>query len=133
MTRTAAFRASAIFVLLGLLFGAAGASSQAAAGAALFLITASVCAVMLLFALATPAHAPVPVRVRRAPPEVARHLRAQQRRRSGGALVSLANSECRMDPRSIRYSPFAVHSRLLPPVQLSVGSPPFGCSTEPVM
>src|SRR3954469_6279269 len=64
MTRTVAFRASAIFVLLALAFGAVGLGSSAAAAEALCLIAGSVCALMLLFALATPAHAPVPVRVR---------------------------------------------------------------------
>jgi hypothetical protein len=66
MTRTAAIRASALFVLLALLFGAVGVSSQAAAAEAAFAIAGSVCAVMLLFGFATPAHAPVPVRARRA-------------------------------------------------------------------
>lgn len=65
MTRTAAFRASAIFVLLALVFGAVGVSSQAAIAEALFTVSGAVFAVMLLFGLATPAQAPVPVRVRR--------------------------------------------------------------------
>ena len=66
MTRTAAFRASAIFVLLALVFGAVGVSSQAAVAEALFAIAGAVFAVLLLLGLVTPAHAPVPVRVRRA-------------------------------------------------------------------
>jgi len=65
MTRTVALRASTIFVTLALLFGALAFSSQAAVASALFVITGSVCAVMLLFAAAPPQHALVPVRVRR--------------------------------------------------------------------
>jgi preprotein translocase subunit SecF len=65
MTRTAAFRATAIFVLLALVFGAVGVSSQAAAAQAVLAIAGTVCTVMLLFGLATPAHVPVRVRARR--------------------------------------------------------------------
>ena len=65
MTRTVAFRASALFVALTIVFGALGLGSNAAAAQALFLISGSLSSLMLFFALATPDHAPVPVRVRR--------------------------------------------------------------------
>ena len=65
MTRSAALRAGTIFVLLALFFGAVGIDTYAPVAEALFLIAASLCAVMLLFAFAPAAHAPVPVRVKR--------------------------------------------------------------------
>jgi hypothetical protein len=65
MTRTIALRASALFIVLTILFGAVGLGSHAAVAEAMFLITGSLCALMLFFALATPEHAAVPVRVRR--------------------------------------------------------------------
>jgi phosphotransferase system glucose/maltose/N-acetylglucosamine-specific IIC component len=65
MTRTIALRASALFVVLTILFGAVGLGSQAVVAEAVFLISGSLFALMLLFALATPDHAGVPVRVRR--------------------------------------------------------------------
>ena len=65
MTRTAALRASALFVILMIVFGAVGLGPQAAVADALFLISGSLFALMLFFALATPDHAAVPVRVRR--------------------------------------------------------------------
>ena len=65
MTRPAAFRASALFIALTIAFGALGLSSHAAAAEALFLISGSLCALMLFLALATPAPAPILVRVRR--------------------------------------------------------------------
>jgi hypothetical protein len=65
MTRTVAFRASALFIALTILFGAVGLGSHAAAAEALFLISASLCAVMLLFAVAAPTPTAIPVRVRR--------------------------------------------------------------------
>lgn len=65
MTRTAALRAGTLFVLLSVIFGAIGASTYSPVAEAAFAIVASVCALMLLFAAATPAHAPAPVRVRR--------------------------------------------------------------------
>jgi phosphotransferase system glucose/maltose/N-acetylglucosamine-specific IIC component len=67
MTRTVALRASALFVALTVLFGAIGLGSHAMAAQALFLISGSLCALMLFFGLATPDHAAVPVRVRRFP------------------------------------------------------------------
>jgi hypothetical protein len=65
MTRSAAFRAGTLFVFLTALFAAIGLSSHAPVAEALFLITGSVCTVMLLFAFARPADASVPVRIRR--------------------------------------------------------------------
>ena len=65
MTRSAALRAGTIFALLALFFGAAGITTYAPVAEALFLVTASVCALMLLFAFAPAAHAPMPVRVKR--------------------------------------------------------------------
>jgi hypothetical protein len=65
MTRTAAFRASILFVVLALVFGVIEAGSQAAVAQALFLISVSLCGLMVLFAAATPAHSFLPVRVRR--------------------------------------------------------------------
>ena len=64
MTRSAALRAGTIFVLLALFFGAVGINTYAPVAEALFLVTASVCALMLLFAFAPAVHAPVPVRAR---------------------------------------------------------------------
>jgi hypothetical protein len=65
MTRTIAFRASALFVVLTILFGAVGLGSHAVVAEAMFLIAGSLCALLLFFALVTPDHASVPVRVRR--------------------------------------------------------------------
>jgi hypothetical protein len=65
MTRTVALRASALFIALTIVFGAVGLGSHAVAAEAFVLIGGSLCALMLVFALATPAHAAVPVRVRR--------------------------------------------------------------------
>ena len=65
MTRTAALRASALFVVLAIVFAAVGLGSQAAAAQAMLVISGSLAALMLAFALATPDHAAVPVRVRR--------------------------------------------------------------------
>ena len=65
MTRTIALRASALFVVLTILSAAVGLGSHAVIAEALFLISGSLCALMLFFAFATPDHAPVPVRVRR--------------------------------------------------------------------
>lgn len=65
MPRTVAMRISTIFVVLAFVFGAVGSTSHSSIAEALFLISASVCALTLLIAFATPAHAPVPVRLRR--------------------------------------------------------------------
>jgi hypothetical protein len=64
MARSVALRAGTIFVLLALVFGAIGMSSYSPIAEAVFLIAGSLCALMLLFAAAIPARAPVPVRVR---------------------------------------------------------------------
>jgi hypothetical protein len=66
MTRPAALRASALFIALTIVFGAFGLGSHAAVAEALFLISGSLCALMLVFALATtPTPAAIPLRVRR--------------------------------------------------------------------
>ena len=65
MTRPVALRASALFVLFAVVFAAIGTNVHLPVAEALFLISGSLCAVMLFFALATSAQAPVPVRVRR--------------------------------------------------------------------
>jgi hypothetical protein len=65
MTRSAALRAGTIFVLLALFFGAVGITTYAPVAEALFLIAASLCTLMLLFAFAPTVLAPVPVRVKR--------------------------------------------------------------------
>jgi hypothetical protein len=65
MTRPIALRASALFVVLTILFGAVGLGSHAVVAEAMFLITGSLLALMLFFALAMPHHATAPVRVRR--------------------------------------------------------------------
>jgi hypothetical protein len=64
MTRTVALRASVVFVALTGLFGALGLSAYTPIAEILFLISASVGGLMLGFAVATPRHAPVPVRIR---------------------------------------------------------------------
>ena len=65
MTRTIALRASALFIVFTILFGAVGLGSHALVAEAMFLISGSLCALMLFFSLATPDHAAAPVRVRR--------------------------------------------------------------------
>jgi len=65
MTHSTAVRASFLFVILMILSAAAGVGSQAVVAEAMFVISASVFAVMLLFALATPVHRAVPARIRR--------------------------------------------------------------------
>lgn len=65
MTRTVALRASALFALLSIMFGAVSTGSQAPAAQALFLTSLALGALTTLFALATPSPAPVPVRIRR--------------------------------------------------------------------
>ena len=65
MTRNAAFRASALFLVFALFFGAVGLSSHVAAAQALCLVSLSVLALTSAFALVAPAHAPVPLRARR--------------------------------------------------------------------
>jgi phosphotransferase system glucose/maltose/N-acetylglucosamine-specific IIC component len=65
MTRSVAFRASLLFTACAVLFAVTGFASEVPVAEVLFLISGSLCGIMLCFALATPAHAPVPVRVRR--------------------------------------------------------------------
>jgi hypothetical protein len=65
MTRSASLRASLIFVVFAAVFASIGLVSHVPAAEALFLISASLCAVLFLFGINTPSHAPVPVRVRR--------------------------------------------------------------------
>ncbi|HEX2725471.1 MAG TPA: hypothetical protein VHN20_06600 [Beijerinckiaceae bacterium] len=66
MTRTAALRASVLFVLIALIFGAVGAGSHAVAAQALSLIGSILFVLMLAFWLApVPEHRPLAVRVRR--------------------------------------------------------------------
>ena len=55
MTRTAALRASTLFVFLSLFLGA-GFASQATLAGPLVIITSSLCALLAFFALATPTH-----------------------------------------------------------------------------
>ena len=65
MTRSVALRAFLLFTVCAALFAVTGIASEAPAAEVLFLISGSLCGVLLCFALATPAHALVPVRVRR--------------------------------------------------------------------
>ena len=65
MTRFVAFRAFLLFIVLAALSAVTGIASHVPVAEALFLISGSLGAIMLVFALATPAHALVPVRVRR--------------------------------------------------------------------
>ena len=64
MTRTVALRASALFIVLSIVFGLIGLGSHVAATEALFLISASLFALLLFFGVATPTPAAIPVRVR---------------------------------------------------------------------
>ena len=71
MTRTAALRASILFVVIAIIFGAVGAGSHALAAQALSLIGSVLFVLMLAFWLApAPEHRPLAVRVRR--PRVSR-------------------------------------------------------------
>jgi hypothetical protein len=65
MTRSVALRAFFIFAVLTLLAAVTGMASQAQAAEALFMIGASLSAVLLFFALTVSTPAPVPVRIRR--------------------------------------------------------------------
>ena len=64
MTRSVALRASVLFTLFAAVFAGIGLASHTPFAEALFLIAGSLCAVLLFFAAATPAHEPVPVPVR---------------------------------------------------------------------
>jgi hypothetical protein len=65
MTRSVALRAFCLFTILTMLAGVTGLASQAEIAEVVFLIGASLSAVLLFFALTVQAPAPVPVRVRR--------------------------------------------------------------------
>jgi hypothetical protein len=65
MTRSVALRAFILFTVLTLLAGVTGLASQAEIAEVVFLISASLSAILLLFAVTVQAPAPVPVRVRR--------------------------------------------------------------------
>jgi hypothetical protein len=65
MTRSIALRALCIFAVVTALAAITGAASQVEIAEILFLIGGSLSAVMLFFALTTPTHSLVPVRVRR--------------------------------------------------------------------
>jgi hypothetical protein len=66
MTHAAAVRASILFVFMMIIFGALGLGTHAPIAHALFVISGSAFALMMLFAVLTPAHRVVPVRARRA-------------------------------------------------------------------
>ena len=66
MTRSVALRAFFLFIVLTMLAGITGMASHAEVAEAVFLIGASLSAVLLFFALTVQqAPAPIPVRVRR--------------------------------------------------------------------
>lgn len=65
MTRSVALRAFCLFTILTLLAGVTGLASQAEIAEAVFLISASLSAVLSFFALTVQATAPIPVRIRR--------------------------------------------------------------------
>ncbi len=64
MNRTVALRAAVVFVVFTLFAGALGLSAYAPAAEILFVISASLAAVMLAFGFAVLRHSPTPVRVR---------------------------------------------------------------------
>jgi len=64
MTRSVALRAFILFMVLTLLAGITGVASQAQIAEVVFLIGASLSAVLLFFALTVQHPAPIPVRVR---------------------------------------------------------------------
>jgi hypothetical protein len=65
MTRSVALRASLLFTLCAALFAVTGIASHAPVAEILFVISGSLCGVMLCFASAAPTPALVPVRARR--------------------------------------------------------------------
>jgi uncharacterized membrane protein len=65
MDRSIALRAFCIFMIVTMLAVITGLASHVEIAEVLFLIGGSLSAVTLFFALMTPAHSPVPVRVRR--------------------------------------------------------------------
>ena len=64
MSRPVAMRAGAIFLFFAAAFAFIGMASGEAIAEALFLVSGSVCAVMVFFGLTAPTPALVPVRVR---------------------------------------------------------------------
>jgi hypothetical protein len=68
MSKTAALRASTIFAALTVIFAAIGLGAYSPIAEALSLITGSVFAVTIAFALATPFHGPALARARRVTP-----------------------------------------------------------------
>lgn len=64
MTRSVALRAFFMFSVLTLLAAVTGMASQAQAAEVLFMIGASLSAIMLFFAITVSGPAPIPVRVR---------------------------------------------------------------------
>jgi hypothetical protein len=65
MTRTAALRASVLFVVLTIIFGGLGIGSHALAAEAMSLISGALFVLMFMFWLAPiPEHRPLPVRIR---------------------------------------------------------------------
>ena len=65
MTRFVAFRVFIIFMTLAALAAVTGLASHVPLAEVVFLVSAGLGGLMLAFGLSTPAHAPVPVRVRR--------------------------------------------------------------------
>ncbi|WP_134497498.1 hypothetical protein [Microvirga pakistanensis] len=65
MTRSVALRAFILFMILTVLAGVTGLASQTQIAEVVFMVGASLSAVLLFFALTVQAPAPVPVRVRR--------------------------------------------------------------------
>lgn len=65
MNRSVAFRAFLIFSILAALAGVTVLASHVAIAGALALIAGSVSALMLVIALASPSHDPVPARIHR--------------------------------------------------------------------
>ena len=64
MSRPVAMRAGAIFLFFAAAFALVGMASGEPIAEAIFLVSGSVCALMLFFGLTAPAPAPIPVRVR---------------------------------------------------------------------
>jgi hypothetical protein len=67
MNRATALRACIPFFLITALAAITGLSSQVEVAEVVFLISGSVCALLLVLGLAAPTHQAVPVRVRRRP------------------------------------------------------------------
>ena len=65
MNRSVAFRAGILFTILAALFAVTGLASHVEIAEVLFAISASLCLLMMAFALTRAVAVPVPVRVRR--------------------------------------------------------------------